>query len=117
MLTSEQIRAARAMLRIEQRDLADRSGVSLETIKRIERIPGAVSAYTSTMAAIQRALEEGGIEFTNSGQPGVRLRNPVAAPAASPVSASKAAASTKPAPRKKAATKADAGKPRRPAKR
>jgi len=33
------------MLRIEQRDLAEQSGVSLETIKRIERIPGAVSAY------------------------------------------------------------------------
>jgi hypothetical protein len=72
------------MLRIEQRHLAERSGVSLETIKRIERIPGAVSAYTSTMAAIQRALEDGGIEFTNGGQPGVRLRSLVAMPAAEP---------------------------------
>ncbi|MDU6138645.1 helix-turn-helix transcriptional regulator, partial [Bradyrhizobium sp.] len=42
MLTSEQIRAARAMLRIEQRDLAEKSGVSLETIKRIERTPGPI---------------------------------------------------------------------------
>jgi transcriptional regulator with XRE-family HTH domain len=83
MLTSEQIRAARAMLRIEQRELAERSGVSLETIKRIERIPGVVSAYTSTVAAIQSALEAAGIEFTNGDKPGVRLvRDPGAAQAA-----------------------------------
>jgi predicted transcriptional regulator len=80
MLTSEQIRAARAMLRIEQRELAERSGVSLETIKRIERTPGVVSAYTSTVAAIQAALEDAGIEFIpeNGGGPGARLRKPAA---------------------------------------
>jgi transcriptional regulator with XRE-family HTH domain len=81
MLTSEQIRAARAMLRIEQRELAERSGVSLETIKRIERIPGVVSAYASTVAAIQTALEAAGIEFIpeNGGGPGTRLRKPAPA--------------------------------------
>jgi transcriptional regulator with XRE-family HTH domain len=102
MLTSEQIRAARAMLRIEQRDLATLSGVSLETIKRIERTPGAVSTYTTTMAAIQRALEEAGVDFIpeNGGGPGVRLRKPVAtsakpASASKPVSAAKTASSKK----------------------
>ena len=99
MLTSEQIRAARAMLRIEQRDLAERSGVSLETVKRIERTPGAVSAYTSTMAAIQRALEDCGIEFTNGRQPGVRLRSPLATSAAEPPHARKPARGTKTATR------------------
>ena len=81
MLTSEQIRAARAMLRIEQRELAERSGVSLETIKRIERTPGVVSAYASTVAAIQSALESAGIEFIpeNGGGPGARLRKPASA--------------------------------------
>jgi transcriptional regulator with XRE-family HTH domain len=81
MLTSEQIRAARAMLRIEQRELAERSGVSLETIKRIERTPGVVSAYASTVAAIQSALEAAGIEFIpeNGGGPGARLRKPASA--------------------------------------
>jgi transcriptional regulator with XRE-family HTH domain len=74
MLTSEQIRGARAMLRIEQADLAMRAGVSLETIKRIERKPGKVSAYAATLEAIQAALEAGGVEFTNGDQPGVRLR-------------------------------------------
>jgi transcriptional regulator with XRE-family HTH domain len=74
MLTSEQIRGARGMLRLEQQDLAERSGVSLETVKRIEQIPGPISALASTAAALQKALEAAGIEFTNDGQPGVRMR-------------------------------------------
>jgi transcriptional regulator with XRE-family HTH domain len=74
MLTSEQIRAARAMLRIEQRELADKSGVSLETIKRIERTPGPISAYTGTLDKLRRALESAGIEFSEGDQPGVRLK-------------------------------------------
>ena len=74
MLTSEQIRAARAMLRIEQRELADKSGLSLETVKRIERTPGPISAYTSTVDKLRRALESAGIEFSDGDQPGVRLK-------------------------------------------
>ena len=74
MLTSEQIRAARAMLRIEQRELADKSGVSLETVKRIERTPGPISAYTGTVDKLRRALESAGIEFSEGDQPGVRLK-------------------------------------------
>ena len=41
-ITSELIRAARALLRWEQRDLADASAVSLPTIKRLEAVPGVV---------------------------------------------------------------------------
>lgn len=78
MLTSEQIRAARAMLRIDQRDLADKSGVSLETIKRIERTPGPISAYTGTVEKLRRALELAGIEFSDGDQPGVRLTSAAA---------------------------------------
>jgi transcriptional regulator with XRE-family HTH domain len=74
MLTSEQIRGARAMLRIEQRELADKSGVSLETIKRIERTPGPISAYTATVDKLRRALEAAGIEFSDGDEPGVRLK-------------------------------------------
>ena len=75
MLTSEQIRAARAMLRIEQRELADKSGVSLETVKRIERTPGPISAYTGTVDKLRRALEAAGIEFSEGDEPGVRLKS------------------------------------------
>lgn len=76
MLTSELIRAARALLRWDQRQLADASLVSLPTIKRLESKPGTLAAHASTAAALTRALEAAGVEFIdeNGGGPGVRLR-------------------------------------------
>ena len=74
ILTSELIRAARSLLRWEQRSLADASSVSLPTIKRLESRPGILAAHGSTVAALKRALEGAGVEFTNGDQPGVRLR-------------------------------------------
>jgi transcriptional regulator with XRE-family HTH domain len=75
-LSSELIRAARALLRWEQRDLADASSVSLPTIKRLESRPGPLAAHGSTLAALRKALESAGVEFIdeNGGGPGVRLR-------------------------------------------
>ncbi len=73
MLTSEQIRAARALLRWEQKNLAAAAGVSVETIKRLEKKPGRVSAYVQTVDAIRGALETAGVEFLNGDAPGVRL--------------------------------------------
>jgi DNA-binding XRE family transcriptional regulator len=73
MLTSEQVRAARAMLRMEQRGLAAAAGISLETVKRIERTAGPISAMAATVDNLTRALEAAGVEFTNGEQPGVRL--------------------------------------------
>ena len=74
-LTSEQVRAARMLLRWEQRDLAEASGVSLPSIKRLETQPGQLSAQERTLEAITRALEKAGIEFIpeNGGGSGVRL--------------------------------------------
>lgn len=75
MLTSAQIRAARALVRMEQAKLADAADISVETIKRLERIDGPLDgAKAGTLAAIQRALEEAGVEFTNGDAPGVRMR-------------------------------------------
>jgi transcriptional regulator with XRE-family HTH domain len=74
MLTSELVRAARALLRWEQRQLAEASSVSLPTIKRLEAKPGVLVAHNSTLAALQAAFEAAGVEFTNGDQPGVRLR-------------------------------------------
>ena len=48
--------------------------MSVETLKRLEKTPGKVSAYTGTMDAITKALEAAGVEFTNDDAPGVRLR-------------------------------------------
>ena len=73
-LTSELIRAARALLRWDQRDLAKASGVSLPTIKRLEATPGALAAHSSTVTALRRAFKSTGIEFTNGSAPGVRRR-------------------------------------------
>lgn len=63
MLTGEQIRAARALSRTEQNDLARLSGLSLETIKRLERIRGSVNANARTLRAIQDAFESLGVQF------------------------------------------------------
>jgi transcriptional regulator with XRE-family HTH domain len=74
IITSELIRAARALLRWEQKDLADRSGISLPSIKRLETQPGPLAAQDRTVAALQAAFEAAGVEFTNGGQPGVRMK-------------------------------------------
>jgi predicted transcriptional regulator len=74
-LTSEHIRAARMLLRWEQKDLARESGVSLPSIKRLEAQPGMLGAYASTVAAIRMAFEAAGVRFRENGDgPGVHLR-------------------------------------------
>jgi len=75
-LTSDQIRAARSMLRWDQSDLTIKSGVSLATIKRLEKMNGIVSANLVTLQAIERAFTDAGIDFIpeNGGGPGVRLK-------------------------------------------
>jgi predicted transcriptional regulator len=75
LLTSEQVRAARMLLRWEQKDLAEASGVSLPSIKRLETQPGKLSAQHRTIEAIVRALGKGGVQFIpeNGGGAGVRL--------------------------------------------
>ena len=70
-VTSAQIRAARGLVNWTVRDLADRSGVHRNTITRIEADE---ASHGPTIAAVIRALEDAGIEFTNGGSPGVRLK-------------------------------------------
>jgi transcriptional regulator with XRE-family HTH domain len=77
MLTSEQIRAARALLRLEQAQLAEKVGVSTQTIKRLEGQTGPVGANAQTIEAIQTVLRREGVEFIDSnseGGPGVRIQ-------------------------------------------
>jgi transcriptional regulator with XRE-family HTH domain len=73
-ISSEQVRAARALLRWEQRDLAEASKVSLPSIKRLETTRGALAAQARTVEAIRSAIEAAGVEFTNGDQPGVRMK-------------------------------------------
>jgi hypothetical protein len=72
-ISSEQVRAARALIRWEQKDLAAASKISLPAIKKMETVPGRLAAQARTVEAIRSAFEAAGVEFTNGGQPGVRL--------------------------------------------
>jgi transcriptional regulator with XRE-family HTH domain len=76
-ITSEQIRAARALLRWEQKDLAEASKVSLPTVKRLEQRPGDLAAHGRTISELRRALEAAGVQFIpeDGGGAGVRLRD------------------------------------------
>jgi transcriptional regulator with XRE-family HTH domain len=69
-----QIKAARALLGWSQSDLAGASGISEPTIKRLEANDGEIGGRADTAEKIQVALESAGVEFTNGGQPGVRMK-------------------------------------------
>lgn len=64
-ITPRQIRAARAMLEVKQRDLAAAAGVSLATLNNIER--GVADPRSSTLAAIERALHAAGVDVAEDG--------------------------------------------------
>jgi predicted transcriptional regulator len=76
LVTTRQIKAARALLAWSQADLADRSGISEPTIARLEAIDGELGGRGDTTQKIRAAIEAAGIEFitANGGGPGVRLR-------------------------------------------
>lgn len=78
MITSDQIRAARSLLRWTGKELAERSGVGFSTLMRLETEVGVPNAQAKTLEALRRALEDAGIEFigTPSDRPGVRLNIP-----------------------------------------
>ncbi len=78
VFTGEQLRGARAMVRIDQAELAASAGCCAETIKRLERTSGQVSANVNTLSAIVRALERVGIAFVaeSDGVVGIRFRRP-----------------------------------------
>lgn len=74
MMQPSQCRMARAALKISVRELAKMAGVAANTITRFET--GKSRGYADTVARIQNALENAGVEFIdeNGGGPGVRLR-------------------------------------------
>jgi transcriptional regulator with XRE-family HTH domain len=76
-----QLRMARAAIGWGVRELAEKAGVTANTVTRIEN---GADAKQSTIDALQRALEAAGIEFTNGDQPGVRLAKAAAARSAEP---------------------------------
>lgn len=82
MITSFQMRAARALLGIDQRTLADLAGVSLPTIQRMEASTGNVRGVVETLIKVVEAFDRAGVELigeqarSDSGGRGVRLKEP-----------------------------------------
>ena len=71
-----QIKAARALLGWSQEHLAEKAGISVPTIKRLEAADGLLGGRADTGTKLRGALERAGIDFTNGNHPGVRLRRP-----------------------------------------
>ena len=86
MITANQLRAARALLNIDQRQTADLADLSVPTIQRMEASDGVIRANVDSLMKLVSALENAGIELINPGAPspsggrGVRLREHVASP-------------------------------------
>ena len=82
MITAAQLRAARALLGIDQRELAKLSGLSLPTIQRMEASDGVIRGNVDSLMKLVGALDSGGIELiadhatSSSGGRGVRLKMP-----------------------------------------
>ena len=85
MITSQQMRAARALLGIDQRELAKLAGVSLPTIQRMEASDGQVRGVVDTLMKVIGALEAAGIELIGENAQsigtgrGIRLRTAASA--------------------------------------
>lgn len=82
MITSFQMRAARALLGIDQKALAELAGVSLPTIQRMEGSTGNVRGVVETLIKVVEAFDRAGVELigeqarSDSGGRGVRLKEP-----------------------------------------
>lgn len=76
MVTPEQIRAARALLRLEQRELAERAHVSVATLRRLESEDGLSAVSPATLGQVREALEGAGVEFIYGGVRRLTKRSP-----------------------------------------
>ena len=74
MITSGQIRAARALLKWTGKEFAEASGVAFSTLMRLETGEGVPGAQAKTLDAIQRAFEDAGVEFIGCPENGAGVR-------------------------------------------
>jgi transcriptional regulator with XRE-family HTH domain len=83
MISSGQIRAARALLNMDRKTLAELSGLSLPTIQRMESAEGVVGGSVESLVKVVEALQKAGVELIGEGAVsqgqgrGVRLMAPV----------------------------------------
>lgn len=79
MITGSQLRAARALLGLDQRELARLSGLSPQTVQRMEACEGSVRAVVDSLEKVMTAISAAGVELIVEGAPsqgvgrGVRL--------------------------------------------
>lgn len=79
MITGAQVRAGKALLDWSGSVLAERAGVAISTIRRVEACDGLLdSASIKVLQSLKGALENGGVEFIGApdDRPGVRLKTP-----------------------------------------
>lgn len=69
MITGPQIRAARALLGLDQRELARLSGLSVPTVQRMEACEGSVRAVVDSLEKVMNALAQAGVELIVEGAP------------------------------------------------
>jgi transcriptional regulator with XRE-family HTH domain len=74
LITSAQIRAARAMLDWPRDRLSTESGVGISALMRLEASEGVPSGNIKTFEAVQKAFEKAGIEFIGSPESGAGVR-------------------------------------------
>lgn len=67
MITGAQMKAARALLGIDQKELARRAGISLPTVQRMESSEGSVRAVVDSLEKVVGALNAGGVELIGPG--------------------------------------------------
>ncbi len=72
-ITPAQCRAARALVELDQANLAQRANLSRNVIVDFEK--GRRTPTANNLAAIQIVLEAAGVEFSNGDRPGVRLKS------------------------------------------
>lgn len=77
LVTGNQLKAARALLGVEQTELAAQADLHVNTIRKMEaKGAGEITSGADIVRRVQVALEAAGVEFLNHGRPGVRLRVP-----------------------------------------
>jgi transcriptional regulator with XRE-family HTH domain len=74
LITSNQIRAARAMLRWSGKDLAEKTGLGFSTLMRLESLEGVPGTHSKTLESIEKAFEKAGIEFIGTPESGAGVR-------------------------------------------
>jgi len=67
VITAAQIRAARALIGLDQRQLAEQSGLSLPTIQRMEASDGVIRGHVDSLMKLITALDAAGIELISNG--------------------------------------------------